>query len=143
MNHDLKVTGTAIINASPERVWEVMTNPELIKEYLFGTETVTDWQVGSPIIFQGDYNGQKYSDHGTILAYVPLKEVKYSYWSAFTGTEDKPENYSVITILIEPKGDKLTQLQWIQAGYTSEAGYQHSLQGIDAFMNQITGIAER
>ncbi len=35
-----------------------MTNPEKIKIYLFGTETGTDWKIGSSIIFKGEYDGQ-------------------------------------------------------------------------------------
>jgi uncharacterized protein YndB with AHSA1/START domain len=143
MNHDLKVTGTKTMNSTPEKVWDVLTNPELIKEYLFGTQTVTDWQVGSSIVFQGEYNGQKYSDHGIILSFIPARELQYSYWSAFYGVEDKPENYAIVTCLVDIIDNTQTQLQWIMQGYTSEAGYQHSLQGMDAFMNQIKGIAER
>src|ERR1022692_3256863 len=97
MNHNLTVTGTVTVNATPEKVWDVMTNPDIIKEYLFGTETVTDWKVGSEIAFQGEYNDQKYRDHGVILENIPLQKISYTYWSGFTGLEDKPENYSVIT----------------------------------------------
>jgi len=143
MNQDLKVAGDIMINASAEKVWDVLTNPAIIKEYLFGTDTITDWQVGSPIRFQGEYNGQTYSDHGVILAMVPGEVVKYSYWSGFTGLEDKPENYSTITYLVDNKGEGHTHLHWIQSGYATEAGYQHSLQGMEAFMSQIRAIAER
>ncbi len=30
---------------------EFLTNPEKIKVYLFGTETITDWKIGSTIIY--------------------------------------------------------------------------------------------
>ena len=143
MNHDLTVTGTIIINTPIERVWDVMTNPDIIKEYLFGTETVTGWKVGSPIIFKGAYNGISYQDHGIILEYIPLKVICYTYWCGFSRLPDLPENYATIKYLLEAKGDGLTQLQWIQSGYGSEADYRHSLSGMPGFMNQIKGIAER
>lgn len=38
---------TTTINAPPSTVWEALTKPSLIKQYLFGTEVTTDWQVGS------------------------------------------------------------------------------------------------
>ena len=44
MRHDLKSSSSVEINASPEKVWKVLTQPEFIKEYLFGTETITDWK---------------------------------------------------------------------------------------------------
>ncbi|MBL4624123.1 MAG: hypothetical protein JKY42_03145 [Flavobacteriales bacterium] len=44
MNKDLKVSKTIKINASTEQVWDALINPEKIKVYLFGTETITDWK---------------------------------------------------------------------------------------------------
>jgi len=38
-----------IINAPIAKVWDALVNPELIKHYLFGTEAISDWEVGSPI----------------------------------------------------------------------------------------------
>ena len=133
MNHDLSVTGKVRINADAEK----------IKEYLFGTETVTDWQPGSPIVFQGAYNGQQYRDHGVVLEHIPGRRLRYSYWSGFTGLPDEPGNYSEICYLIEPLDHECCDFLWIQKGYSSEAGYQHSLQGMDEFMKTIKAIAER
>lgn len=64
MNNNLVVSRSIDINSSPSKVWEALTTPDIIKEYLFGTETVTDWKVGSEIVFQGEYEGKKYRDHG-------------------------------------------------------------------------------
>ena len=66
MRQDLIVSQSVDVKAEPEQVWNALTNPEIIKEYLFGTETITDWKVGSEIIFQGEYEGHKYRDHGII-----------------------------------------------------------------------------
>ena len=143
MNHDLVVKGSTDINADVAKVWDVMTNPDIIKEYLFGTETVTDWQVGSEVVFQGEYGEHKYRDHGVVLENIPQQKLSYSYWSGFTGLEDKPENYSTITYLLEKKSDQLTTLSWIQRGYATEEGYKHSMEGMPNFLEQIKGIAER
>ena len=43
MRHDLVVSTCVEINAEPSKVWNVLTTPEIIKEYLFGTETITNW----------------------------------------------------------------------------------------------------
>lgn len=56
-----------IINASSSRVWEALTDPKLIKQYLFGTEVSTDWKVGSPITYRGVWNGREYEDKGRII----------------------------------------------------------------------------
>ncbi len=143
MNHDLQVTGTVLINATPQKVWEVLTTPDIIKEYLFGTETITDWQQGSTIVFQGEYGEHKYRDHGVILENIPLHKLSYTYWTGFSGLPDVPENYATITYLIEAKDGNSVQFSWIQKGYANEAGYNHSLEGMAEFMAQIKGIAER
>ena len=67
MNKNLIATQSIKINTKAEKVWRILTDPEKIKIYLFGTETTTVWNVGSPILFQGDYNGQRYKDKGTVI----------------------------------------------------------------------------
>jgi len=143
MRHDLKVSESVEINASPETVWKILTTPAIIKEYLFGTETITDWKVGSEVIFQGEYQGHKYKDKGVIKENVLHKRISYSYWSGFSGTEDKPENYSVVSYDLNSKDRKHTTFTWSQAGYANEEGQKHSQSGMTAFLKQIKEIAER
>ena len=143
MNNDLEVTGSIDVNADVAKVWDGLTNPEIIKEYLFGTETITDWKVGSEIIFQGVYGEQSYKDRGVIMENVLHKRLSYTYWSGFSGLEDEPENYSLVTYSLVPKGNGHTELTWTQKGYASREGYEHSQNGMQAFLEQIKGIIER
>lgn len=146
MRHDLIVSGSIIINTGPEKIWEVLTNPELIKEYLFGTETVTDWKEGHEIIFQGVYgenNEHSYRDKGIIQEYLPHRKISYTYWSGFTGLEDKPENYSLVSYDLTPEKEGQTSFTWTQKGFANQDGYQHSKEGMTAFLEQIKTIAER
>jgi len=142
MRQDLIVSQSVDVKAEPEQVWNALTNPEIIKEYLFGTETITDWKVGSEIIFQGEYEGHKYRDHGIIEQIIPNELISYSYWSGFSGLEDKSENYSLITYTVE-KDTNSTRFTWTQKGFASEEGYQHSKSGMEAFLLQIKEIIER
>jgi len=142
MRHDLAVTGSINVNSVASKVWDALTNPEIIKEYLFGTETVTDWKVGSEIVFQGEYGEHKYRDHGIILENVFHERISYSYWTGFSGLEDKPENYSLVTYILKPV-DKTIELSWTMKGYANEEGYNHSKNGMQAFLEQIKGIIER
>ena len=41
------------INSNSTKVWDVLTNPEHTKEYMFGCEVISDWKIGSPIIWKG------------------------------------------------------------------------------------------
>ena len=143
MNHDLIVSKSIVINAELPKVWNALTNPEIIKEYLFGTETLTDWKVGSEIIFQGEYQGQKYRDKGVILENILHRRLRYSYWTGFSGLEDKPENYSIVTYTLTKKDENTTELNWTQQGFANEEGYNHSFSGMEAFLETIKKIIER
>jgi len=143
MRHDLTVSKSVIINANQDKVWNALTNPEIIKEYLFGTETITDWKVGSEIVFQGEYEGHKYRDHGVIVENLPKRQLSYSYWSGFSGLEDKPGNYSVITYTLAVKGSNQTEMTWTQKGYANEERHKHSESGMGEFLETIKGIIER
>lgn len=143
MRYDLSVSGSVVINADPAKVWDALTNPAKIKEYLFGTETVTDWKVGSEIIFQGEYQGQKYRDKGIIKEFTHEEKISYSYWSGFTGLEDKPENYSLVTYKLEKINGNATNLTWTQKGFADEKGYEHSKNGVNEILQQIKTVAEK
>lgn len=85
------------IYASSAKVWDHLTKPELIKQYFFNTNTRTDWKVGGGITFDGEWDGKKYQDKGTIIDIEQGKIIKYNYWSSISGIEDIPENYLIIT----------------------------------------------
>lgn len=143
MRHDLIASNSVKINASPDKVWHGLTDPETIKEYLFGTNTVTDWKKGSEIIFKGEYQGHHYADHGQILENIPLEKLSYSYWSGFSGLDDRPENYSTITYLLSKLDQNTTELTWTQKGYPDESRQAHALKDMPEFLGRIKGIIER
>jgi uncharacterized protein YndB with AHSA1/START domain len=142
MNHHLIVQKSVSINANLTKVWEALTTPKIITKYLFGTETVTDWKVGNEIVFQGEYEGHQYKDHGIIIENIPLKKLSYSYWSGFSGLEDKPENYSNVTYTLMDKGDSTTELTWTQKGFADEVRRQHSEDGMADFLRSIKTVIE-
>ena len=119
MKADLIAKHSIEINASPEEVWRALTTPEEIKKYFFGTNTITDWKVGSTIVFRGEWEGKEYEDKGTILEFIPGRKLVYNYWSPFTGTEDIPENYSNITYELSPQNGR-TLLEITQDGIETE-----------------------
>ena len=141
MTPQLTATSSIIIKASPAKVWHALTDPETIKTYLFGTTTVTDWKVGSPIYFRGEWEGKSYEDKGVILEIIPENILKYSYWSSMSGTEDKPENFQVVSYLVKPNSGQ-TELTIIQEGSKSEEAKNHSEQNWKTIMDSIKTIME-
>jgi uncharacterized protein YndB with AHSA1/START domain len=104
MNHRLIGQATIVIKAAPSRVWEALTDPDLIRQYLFGSEVTTDWQVGSPITYKGTWEGKPYEDKGRILEIEPGSRLVSTFWSAFSGQPDLPENYQTVRYEILPEG---------------------------------------
>lgn len=100
------ITGHASIeiDAQPAIVWDALTNPAKVKQYFFGTKLETDWEVGSPVTFSGEYEGKKYVDKGTVLTNDPQHLLQYTYWSSMGGVEDKAENYVTISYRLTSKG---------------------------------------
>jgi uncharacterized protein YndB with AHSA1/START domain len=72
------------IHAPVAKVWEALTKPELIKQYLFGTEVTTDWQVGCPITYKGEWKGKAYKDKGEVLQIEPEKLLVSTFWSSLS-----------------------------------------------------------
>ncbi len=97
MNKTLTAQAAVTINAPASRVWEALTNPELIKQYLFGAEVITDWKEGSPIIYKGIYEGKAYEDKGRVLKAEPEKLLLITHWSPLSGSPDRPENYHKVS----------------------------------------------
>ena len=112
---DSKITAkaTSTIHAPASKVWDALTDPSLIKQYLFGTEVNTDWQVGSPITYRGEWEGKTYEDKGKILQIEPEKLLVSTFWSSLAGLPDVPENYKTIQYELSPEngGTKLTITQ--------------------------------
>ena len=46
---------TIKIKASAEKLWDVLTKPELVKQWQYGSDLVTDWKVGSSIRFRTEW----------------------------------------------------------------------------------------
>ena len=47
------VTKEIMFSASKSAVWDLLTNPQKTKQYMFGCEVLSSWEVGAPIIWKG------------------------------------------------------------------------------------------
>jgi uncharacterized protein YndB with AHSA1/START domain len=113
MDTNLIVKVEIAINAPINKVFEALTEPKLIKQYLFGTEIVTDWKVGSPIVWKGIWQGKVYEDKGEILRIIPNKLLQTTYWSSMSGLPDEVENFKKVRyeLMEEDKNTKLILTQ--------------------------------
>jgi uncharacterized protein YndB with AHSA1/START domain len=115
------------INASPDRVWRALTEPDTIEKWMAGARVDAKWEVGSKIIFRGtmpNFN-RKYQDHGTVLAIEPEKLLRYSHWSQMSRLPDAPHNRTRVTFILEGTENK-TRLTVRHENFHYEDEYKHA-----------------
>jgi uncharacterized protein YndB with AHSA1/START domain len=96
------------INAPAARVWAALTEPELVKQWQFGSVLSTDWHAGSPIVFRTEWEGTVFEQKGTVLEFEPDKLARYTLFAPRPDLTDSPENYFTMTYLLEEKDGKTT-----------------------------------
>ncbi len=125
MDKDLLARASININAPCEKVWNALVNPEAIKQYMFGTNVVSDWYEGSPIIWKGEWQGNSYEDKGVILQLKPERTIQYSHFSPLSGLPETPDNYHTVTIELSANGNQ-TQVLLAQDNNATEEARAHS-----------------
>ena len=125
MDNKYTAKATTTINAPVSKVWQALVNPEIIRQYLFDTEVISDWKEGSPIIYRGEWEGKPFEDKGKILKIEPEKQLMSTHWSPLSGVPDTPENYHTVTYTLSGKGDS-TQVTITQDNNATEQEKEHS-----------------
>ena len=131
-------TAQTDVAATPERVWAALTEPEQIATYMQGSKVTTTWEIGSPITWDGEYDGRAYQDKGEVLTYDEPRVLSVTHYSPMMGQPDDPENYHTLVYTLTAEGDG-THLELTQDGNDSEeqaeqfsANWQGMLDGLKA-----------
>lgn len=125
MDKDLIAKSSISINAPNAKVWDALVNPMAIKQYMFGTNVVSDWRESSSIVWKGAWQGKPYEDKGVILQLKPGHILEYSHFSPLSGLPDKPENYHTVTVELSPEGNQ-TRVSLSQDHNATEEERAHS-----------------
>src|SRR5579871_1194010 len=135
------------MSAPIARVWDALVNPEMIKHYMFGTNAVSDWKEGSPIVWKGEWEGKPYEDKGVILQLKPERVLQYSHFSPLAGQSDVAEHYHTVTIEISSNGTG-TMVRLSQDNNSTEEEREHAaknwgmmLTSLKQFLEQEYGVA--
>jgi uncharacterized protein YndB with AHSA1/START domain len=132
---------TVLINAYPDKVWEYLTNPGLMKTWMgepeMKIEVHTDWTVGSPVIIKG-FHHIAFENKGTVMQFDPHKIARYSHFSSISRLPDITENYSIITFLLMPDEEQ-TSLTVRVENFPTETIYKH----LDFYWRGILGLLKR
>jgi uncharacterized protein YndB with AHSA1/START domain len=141
MNNKFIAKATSTINTTPAKIWEALTKPELIKQYLFGTDVTSDWKVGSSITYRGVWEGKTYEDKGKVLQIEPGKLLVSTFWSSLSGVPDLPENYKTVRYELSPDG-RGTRLTITQDNNDSREDANHSEENWKMVLDGIKKLLE-
>ena len=142
MNKGLVAKASTIINVPIAKVWEALTKPEIIKQYMFGTNVVSDWKVGSSIVWKGEWQGKSYEDKGEILKIEEGRTLQYSHFSPLMGKPDVPENYHTVTIELANDGEETTVFL-LQDGNATEEARKHSEKNWNIMLDGLKKLLEK
>ena len=95
------VKSRVTIEASLESVWATLTRPEFVKKWQYDSVVETDWSVGSPIRFTSEWEGQTFTQWGTVLSFDSSRALRYSLFAPRPGLDDRPENYFTMSYSLD------------------------------------------
>jgi uncharacterized protein YndB with AHSA1/START domain len=138
-DHVAKVS--AVIDASKEEIWEALTDPSSISQYMFGAKVTTDWTEGSPITWEGEWDGRPYQDKGVILEVHPPQILEFSHFSPLTGLPDVPANYHTVRIEVVEDGSR-SEVTLIQDNNETAEARAHSEENWQAMLDGLKTLVE-
>jgi len=121
MVNDLVVTRSALLNATPERVWEALTHPGMTKQYMYNCEVESDWKPGSALRWKGTFQGSPLNVEGKVMEIVPGRMIKFTGFDRLVRGDNSRQGDIYVTHEIIPQGAKtklLTTLEHFEGDET-------------------------
>ncbi len=133
MSKKLVVKNSIEINAPMLKVWDMLVNPEQTPKYMFGCKTVSDWKIGSPLLWQAVYEGKLATFvSGFVLELKENKLLKYSVIDPNAQYPHTPENHLIVTY-------KLSEKNGVTTFTVAQDGFENAADGekryIDVYNN--------
>lgn len=132
---------TIRINASIQKVWDAITKPELVKLWQYGSDLLTNWEVGSDIKFRSEWEGKVFEQWGKILEIKPAEFLKYSLFAPRPDLEDNPENYFIMNYVLTNENGQ-TKLEIIQEDNRPNAVQEEPQGEENPILKSLKDIAE-
>lgn len=124
--NNLTIQKSTIIKAEPAKVWKVLTDPELMKQWISSEkiEILTTWEPGSPIILKGKLHGMDFENTGEVMAFEPEKLLHYTHKSSLSDLPDDPENYCHLIFKLTFENNQ-TVLDLTISNFPTETIFKH------------------
>ncbi|MEP1151329.1 MAG: SRPBCC domain-containing protein [Balneola sp.] len=135
------------IEASAEKVWETITNPDKIEQYMFGSRCDSNWNPGSKANYYIKQNEKEVTVvKGEVIRSVPHQLLEHTLFPTNSGIEDTLENYLVIIYELEEEDGK-TELTVTQKGYkyveNGQERYIDTQKGWKVVLPKLKEVAEQ
>jgi uncharacterized protein YndB with AHSA1/START domain len=112
------------IKATPERLWQAITDPTMTPIYYFGSLIESDFTPGSPLRYKQP-DGSVDID-GEVVEVDPPRKLVHSFSTRWEANDDPP---TTVTWEITPMGSETCRLAVTHAGFRSENATYESVKG--------------
>jgi uncharacterized protein YndB with AHSA1/START domain len=117
MAADYTAQSQTTIDAQPERIWDAIMDPELVSQAFFGAKVDTDWKVGHPITWTGEWQGKPFHDEGEIKRVEAPRELVFTHYEHVVTFDLKPTNGSTRVTITQthagsPEEKKHSEANW-------------------------------
>ena len=138
----LVAQASVVIDAPREAVWKVLTTSGTHPEIMMGAEIVSDWTVGSPILWRGEWKGTTFEDHGEIVELDAPDRLVVTHFSPMTGQPDVPENYHRVSYSLSDASGS-TRIDLEQDNNSDDEARQHASENWATILEGVKAVAER
>jgi uncharacterized protein YndB with AHSA1/START domain len=142
MAQDFIARAAIDIKVPTPEVWNALTDPLIIEQYMFGTHVASEWKEGAAVTWKGEWQGKAYEDKGVILKLEPQHMIQYSHFSPLSGLADTPESYHTVTIEVT-NGRNYTHLALSQDKNPTEEERDHSQRNWVAMLGAMKRLLEK
>lgn len=122
-----RIEKTVLINAPAATVWETLTVPYLMKQWMgeadMNLHIQTSWLINTPITISG-FHHLPFVNKGTVLQFEPPKVLSYSHNSSLSRLPDEPGSYSIMTFHLDA-AEKQTALTLTITNFPTETIFKH------------------
>lgn len=126
------------IRATPERLWQAITDPAMTQIYYFNSRIESDFKVGSPLQYKQP-DGSIDID-GEVLESDPPRKLVHSFTSKWEANDDPA---TTVTWEITPMGSETCLLSMTHSGFTSEnATFQGTRDGWVIILSGLKTLVE-
>jgi uncharacterized protein YndB with AHSA1/START domain/DNA-binding transcriptional ArsR family regulator len=127
------------IRATPERIWDALTQSEFTQQYYYASTVESDWTAGCRYEFAID--GQT-AIVGEVLEAVPHSRLAMTF-DARWDDDVAPESPSRVTWEIEQAGDGLSKLTVVHDGFDGETNtYRQAAGGMPFILSGLKTLLE-